>query len=298
MSANKVYHFTPILGWSFSRKHTFDTCKRLYYYRYYTRFVPDPERAEIRYLLGISSIPLAIGSVTHEVYEMVLKRIRVDDRPIQITKLRNFVHQSSVEYVQQNNFETVIRLEQTEAEVLDTIEKTVWTHVEALLESDIFETLTNMSLDQRKYWLIEPGDHGETRIRGLKVYAIIDFSFILDNQRFIVDWKTGHTSDSYHKQLTTYALWMQNYLGAHYSGAQCRIYYTLNIDHPEIFEPDASDLEQMADEIVADTHKMYEYLTDIDKNIPQDIHRFPKVEEKKVCCYCTFRSICYPDWED
>ena len=82
----KAFGFTPILGWSFSRYDTFSDCKRKYYYQYYGKYDPEYKRAKIDFLKGLTSIPMEIGNVSHDVIQSVLERLLKSTAPIDTEK--------------------------------------------------------------------------------------------------------------------------------------------------------------------------------------------------------------------
>ena len=82
----KAFGFTPILGWSFSRYDTFSDCKRKYYYQYYGKYDPEYKRAKIDFLKGLTTIPMEIGNVSHDVIQSVLERLLKSTAPIDTEK--------------------------------------------------------------------------------------------------------------------------------------------------------------------------------------------------------------------
>ncbi len=92
----KTFGFTPILGWSFSRYDIFSDCKRKYYYQYYGKFDPEYKRDKIEFLKRLTSIPMEIGNVSHDVIQNVLERLLKSTDPIDTEKfethLKNTIH--------------------------------------------------------------------------------------------------------------------------------------------------------------------------------------------------------------
>ena len=78
----KRYAYTPVLGWSFSRYETFSNCKRKYFYNYYAKHDTVFDIKKILFLKKLTSIPLEIGNISHEVIEGVLKRLIKTTEPI------------------------------------------------------------------------------------------------------------------------------------------------------------------------------------------------------------------------
>ena len=78
----KKFPFTSILGWSSSRYDVFSTCKRKYYYRYYAKHDMDFALDQIIRLRQLTTVPLTVGSIAHDVIETLLKRLQKSDADI------------------------------------------------------------------------------------------------------------------------------------------------------------------------------------------------------------------------
>ena len=84
------FPFTSILGWSLSRYSLFSICKRRYYYQYYAKYDPELSRAEIDFLKSLTSIPLEIGVIVHQVIRALLLRLQSTHAPIDEDKFFDF----------------------------------------------------------------------------------------------------------------------------------------------------------------------------------------------------------------
>jgi ATP-dependent helicase/DNAse subunit B len=80
--AYAAYPFSPILGWSISRYEVFDKCKRQYFYTYYSKHGPVVPHYKMAQLRDLTSVPLEIGNVVHDVLEAFLKRLQKSDSDI------------------------------------------------------------------------------------------------------------------------------------------------------------------------------------------------------------------------
>ena len=94
----KAFGFTPILGWSFSRYDTFSDCKRRYYYQYYGKYDPQYKRDKIDFLKGLTSIPMEIGIISHDVIQSVLERLLKSTAPIDTEKLEGYLQEMNGVY--------------------------------------------------------------------------------------------------------------------------------------------------------------------------------------------------------
>ena len=84
----KKFPFTSILGWSSSRYDVFSTCKRKYYYRYYAKHDTDFALDQISRLKQLTTVPLTVGSIAHDVIETLLKRLQKSDADIDTSRLK------------------------------------------------------------------------------------------------------------------------------------------------------------------------------------------------------------------
>ena len=95
----KSFPFTHELGWSVSRYDTFYSCKRKYYYGYYGKYDHEFEWSKISTLKSLTSVPLEIGNIAHDVMEMLLKRLVKSSDPIDKERLKTYVRNLSIEYI-------------------------------------------------------------------------------------------------------------------------------------------------------------------------------------------------------
>ena len=61
----------------------------------------------------------------------------------------------------------------------------------------------------------------------------------------------------------------------------------------EVFS--GADLVSFEFQVRAETEEMYGYCRDIPMNIPLDKHEFPLIEDDRICAYCNYRGICFPE---
>ncbi|MDR3285745.1 MAG: hypothetical protein LBS83_03615, partial [Holosporales bacterium] len=55
---------------------------------------------------------------------------------------------------------------------------------------------------------------------------------------------------------------------------------------------DDSSISNFANTVESETKDMYEYLTNIEKNIPKDKKEFPVACNVFFCKYCSYKEIC------
>ena len=140
----KAFGFTPILGWSFSRYGIFSDCKRKYYYQYYGKYDTQYKRDKIDFLKGLTSIPMEIGNVSHDVIQSVLERLLKSTAPIDTEKFEAHLKNIIRSRLEKNFFETYYEvLEKIEPDQL--FEKTR-TCLNNFLESKRFEWIKEKAI--------------------------------------------------------------------------------------------------------------------------------------------------------
>ena len=92
------YEFTPVLGWSISRYEVFDKCKRQYFYTYYPKHVPGVPFYKMAALKDLTSVPLEIGNVVHDILEAFLRRLQKSDSNIDENRFLEFAREKTDEY--------------------------------------------------------------------------------------------------------------------------------------------------------------------------------------------------------
>ncbi len=193
------YKFSRILGWSQSRFDVFLSCKRKYYYRYYKGFDTQFKESKIIELTALVSVDLAIGQITHEIFETLFNRLKNSDSTLDIGKLDDYIKNETEKYCRENIFFEIYYKEAEHISANDISEK-VRLYIHSFLNSERFKWLTDIPLENRKQWIIEPEGFGETRINNLKAYCKVDFMFPVGDDVYIIDWKTGQEDEERHKK--------------------------------------------------------------------------------------------------
>lgn len=291
----KQFPYTPILGWSNSRYELFSICKRKYFYHYYNKYDPDVPRREILQYRELSTIPLEIGGIVHEVIEALLNRLKQSDEAIDRHKLLEYAERMIINRIQNQQFEEVVygELEQvSEADLNPGIHESLVN----LLESPRFLWLLDLAREHAIDWVIDPPGFGETRLDDLKAYFKVDFLFPLKDGYHIIDWKTGKADQERHrKQLMGYSTWACYHFEVSPDQVWPHIVY-LRPAFDEVEETfNHEDLAHFAVQVRAETQEMYEYCRDVQANIPIDKEEFAQVDNDRICEYCNFRGICFPE---
>ena len=291
----KKFPFTSILGWSATRYEIFSICKRRYFYHYYGKYDPDNSIRELKRLKELVSIPLETGGIAHSVFETLLRRLRKTPENIDEERFIEYAETMTSDRIEKSEFDEIVYGELDEINIDDIFPK-VKICLENFLESERFDWLTGVAINTSDDWVIEPPGYGESRLNDMKVYCKVDFLFPVDGVLHIIDWKTGKVVHEKHrKQLLGYATWA----AYHFDVDPDLVRPTIAYLYPEYVEVDesfsAEDLRNFAVQVEAETGEMYEYCRDVQGNVPLDKGEFPLVDHEKICVYCSFRGICFPD---
>ena len=288
----KKFEYTAILGWSSTRYDIFSECKRKYYYQYYAKFDKEYQRHKIVFLKGLTSIPMEIGNISHDVVQEVLERLKKSTAPIDKQKFEAYVKNIAQTRTEKNFFEVHYKVqEQIYAEQL--FRKTYVSLIN-FLESERFEWIKESAISEMDKWIIEPEGYGESRLDGLKLYCKVDFMFPSGEKIIILDWKTGKKNEKKHsKQLVGYAAWASFHLDRKASDIEPIIVYL----HPEYEEISLNitdaELMEYKERILRETKEMYGYCSNFEENIPLDKEKFPMLEDTTICKYCNFKELCH-----
>ena len=295
MQKTQRFPFTSILGWSLSRYSLFSICKRRYYYQYYAKFDPEISRPKIDFLKALTSVPLEIGVIVHNVIRALLLRLQSTQTAIDEDRFFDFARGAVAQSISDKLFSEMhyAVLEQIgQEELFPKIEGSL----ENLLRSDRYPWLINEVISTSDAWIIDPPGYGETRINDLKAYVKVDFLFPFEDLLYIMDWKTGKRElEKHRKQLVGYATWAATQFDVEPERIRPAIAY-LQPEYEEIDqELNEFDLEGFAGNVKHETEEMYAYCREVQKNVPLEKSEFPLIEDQRICSHCNYRGICYPD---
>ena len=289
----KRFDFTTILGWSNTRYDIFISCKRQYYYQYYSKYDPVYKRWEIDNLKQMTSIPMEIGSITHDVIETLLNRLKKTEEKINEERFYEYAFRKTQEYCRKKEFSELFYKEIDRVEE-DEIYYDVKICLDNFLNSERFTWLSEEAISNKTSWIIEPAGYGETRIEEMKAYCKVDFLFPIDDKIYIMDWKTGkRVIEKHSKQLKGYSAWASY----HFSKKPIDVIPTIAYLRPEYEEIEIVynefDLEEFSNQVQNETREMYSFCKDINENIPEDKEKFVKTPNKLYCDYCNYRKLCF-----
>ncbi|HEX7510578.1 MAG TPA: PD-(D/E)XK nuclease family protein [Chitinivibrionales bacterium] len=286
------YDFTPILGWSISRYECFDKCKRHYYYTYYAKHARDVAPYKIKQLKDLTSAPLEIGNVVHDVIEAFLRRLQISDADIDEQRFFQFARQKAQEAFGAKTFLENYYGALKPANLEDAFAK-INACLQNFIGSPCYSWIFMKAMTNKTDWLIEPPGYGETRLNGMKAYCKMDFLFPVDGAVHILDWKTGAKDSHKHaNQLIGYAAAAQSNFNIPGNAIFPKIVYLFPAF--EEFElARQEDFTPFFDKVKQQTEAMYALCADVEKNIPLDIDAFPKSPSQGLCLFCNFQEPCF-----
>jgi len=292
MNPIKQFGFTSILGWSASRYDTFKACRRQYFYNYYAKYDKENPKHRIDVLKRMTSIPLETGNIVHDVIEVLLHRLVKTVGPIHMDHFQDYTRRMTEDYCSKKVFTEVYYRELSHIDI-DEIFRKVQICLNNFLAGERFDWVVKKAIPEKENWIIEPGGYGETRIDGMKAYCKVDFLFPLEDNVFILDWKTGKPNETKHrKQLLGYASWASYHL----SKTPSRIVPIIAYLQPAYLEKKLTfnefDIQDFTIQVRKETDEMYAYCRNIPENIPKDKAEFVKTSNPNICAYCNFRELC------
>lgn len=289
--ALQQYDYTPQLGWSTTRWETFRTCRRRYFYQYYARYDREFSWQRIQGLKDLSSIPMTVGTVVHDVLAVLLKRLLKTSDEIDVQRFWARVEETLTRELAQTSLMEVHYGLRAAPEPADLIEP-VRACLERFLASDRYGWVRDqLSADPR--YLIEPPGYGEARLQGMKIYAKVDFLLEAGGQTVILDWKSGRQDPEKHtRQLLGYAAWAQDNLQVAAERICCVVAY-LQPEYTEIEkQPTRAELQGLAHELEAEIEQMRSFCLDPERNLPKSKEDFPLTDNLGSCRQCQFRQLC------
>jgi hypothetical protein len=290
--AYQSFPFSPQLGWSISRYEVFDKCKRQYFYTYYGKHARETPLYKITQLKELTSVPLEIGNVVHDVIEAFLRRLQVSDSNIDENKFFLFARQKA-----QESFSGKTFIEQyynsLKSASFDEAFAKITRCLENFITSPCYHWIFMKAIKNKNDWLIEPPGFGETRLNGLKAYCKMDFLFPVEETVYILDWKTGGKDPCKHaNQLIGYAAAANNNFNFPVDRIFPKIVYLYPaFDEYELAVKDA--LPPFFEKVKQQTEEMHACCIDVEKNIPLPLDSFPLTPSARVCSYCNFQELCF-----
>jgi len=289
----RKYPFTPILGWSVSRYDKFQNCKRQYWYDYYARkYDAEIPPQKLAFLRSLTSTPLEIGNLVHDAIATQLHRIRKGTALQDVASVLEYSFYLADRAIADKTFLEVYYEQQPKIDV-DDFKNRLRKCLQSFFDSSWYRWLIEGTDHLRADWIIEPNDFGELRIDGLKAYCKVDFLFpTTAGDAYILDWKTGRTDPQKHRQqMMGYVLYARDVFGMPTDQVNPVVVYLGEVYAESTHHFTTDELNELADQIRAETQQMYDYCRDIEENIPKPKSEFLE-NVNKLCAFCNYQELC------
>lgn len=292
------YPFTPVLGWSISRNEVFEKCKRQYFYTYYSKYVQEVPHFKLSMLRELTSMPLEIGNVVHDVIEVFLRRLQKSDSDIDEQRFFSYARQKADEYFSKKTFLETYYL-YTEAIDREKAFAKIESCLHNFIGSPCYSWIYMKAIRNKEDWMIEPDGFGETRLDGMKAYCKMDFLMPVGDEVHILDWKTGLKDPAKHgAQLKGYAAAASHNFGIQWERIFPKIVY-LSPSYVEYeLRLDRDGYEALMATVRDQTQKMLSFCSNAEENIPRQMEEFPMSPSPSVCKQCRYQELCFPDNKD
>ncbi len=293
-------------SWSHSRRGTFETCLRRYYLNYYgswggwAQSAPDPVR-EAYIQKKLTTRPMWIGTVVHDMAEGVLKDLQGGRRPNPdfhirraLSRARRDIRESEQERWRQRP--SRITAFQDHYYKLEP-PKGAWDEALQVIEAQVrgfFDEPTYKRLCQVPDKLLEVEELAQVEVADVPVWVKLD-ALVADGRggAVVIDWKTGkhHQTEVIAAQLGIYGLYCNM---RHGFAPDTIVAMHVNLrtgersQHP--VSPDT--LDQTRADIRASADAMRQRLVDAAANQAR-AKDFPLLPEGSPACQrCSFRRSC------
>ncbi len=293
MPSIKEFGYSDILGWSSSRFDMFRTCRRQYFYHYYAKFDRDIAIDKLKQLKALTSVPLEVGSLTHECIATLLKRLRQrPGEPVDHARLAGFISTQARSAIAAKRFSEVYYGELKSINA-DELASETQAALESLLRSERYRWILETASKARADWLIEPHGYGETRVAGLKAYCRVDFLFPVEGLLYIMDWKTGkERAEKHASQIVGYAAWAAYHFGKPIDEIRPTVAYLLPEYRETTQQLRQDEMSTFEATVRSQTEEMYALCSDIPKNMPKPKDAFLTTKIEAICPYCNYRELC------
>ncbi len=288
------YPFSRTLGWSHSRYGTFTSCKRSYFLRYYSKFVPKADLAKVAFLKSLTTVPMELGSFVHNLIEILLQKIQHNQLELDMNKLEKYIDKEIAENYALKNYAEK-HYGQIEFDAAAFKDRAL-TKFNVFYTSELYQELKQKALSGEtnpKEWIIEPSQYGETRIAGNKAYCVVDFAMPTKDKVVIFDWKTGQEKEDHVNQVMAYAVTAKVEYGFDPKDVVTEVVYVGDTALIRKFhDPPVDVISEFEKQVKVQTDELYTYCSDIRNNKPLPIDQFPLTEDLSKCKYCSFKEYC------
>jgi PD-(D/E)XK nuclease superfamily protein len=294
-------------SWSRSRDHTFQECRRKYFYHYYGSWggwdgAAPAEVRRLYVLKQLSSRQQWAGRIVHDAIEMALHAF-ADGREIPadpfvsdvVERMRGEWRSSRAGRYRDTPKSPALFEHEYGVEVTREGWQAVSRNVTVCLRNFFrLPLLASIRRTPPEHWSIEHWSK-VFDFEGTPVWAAPDFGFWTDAGRLgLVDWKTGGKGgDGAAFQLGCYALYAREVLGV--PPGQIDL-IEVNLREPAVTPHrwDDERLDDVREQLKLSIRSMKAYLKDPEANLAI-VADFERSEELRICKWCNFRAACRPE---
>lgn len=297
----------PEKSWSISKMKVIESCLREYYYTYYGSHngwlyeSTDEQKMSWR-LKKLTNIWLAFGDKLHLLMRELIKykgTIKDEEKiKIYMRNQLNLAVKSSLDKYKSGEWDEYPRGEMLQEyyygdklseATIDEIKNRIEFCAKGILDSRSYNAISNKNI---KILEVDEGKFDYILVSGVKVYALIDFLYIDEDDNYvIVDWKTGKESEYDKEQLMVYALYVMEKYNVPLEKMIGRVEYLLYGESVE-YRFSKEDEMNIRNRIDLDLNVINAFLEDKELNKPRPKEDFLKCDNLKKCSKCKFKKIC------
>lgn len=296
-------------SWSASRANTFNGCKRQYFYNYYCSWEgwyknADPFRRQCYILKNMTSLPMLIGSVVHDIIQlqlenfktlgnmMVYKNPTADHLQKEAQKTLTKGFNQSLGTAWKNDPKKIVRLmehhrgEDIAVDVRDEFKRKTFNCLTNFC--DLFPKLFPC---HEKVEFLELEDFQSFELNsGEEVKVKLDLGVKINGQILLLDWKTGKRNDAIEDQLSVYAMYAMKKFGFKINEIKCMpVYLDETPCKTEEITITMKHINNVLKKIRKDSAEMLPLHS---AGLELDQSKFPVTTQKWRCDWCNFASIC------
>ncbi|MDR1928859.1 MAG: PD-(D/E)XK nuclease family protein [Endomicrobium sp.] len=272
-----------------SRYSKFLICKRKYFYDYYLKFDEEIAQKKIKFLKNLTSKPLEIGNIVHDIIKNILRRYKININPINKDKFLKYSFEITKKSCKNKFF--FEHYYNGEVILIHEIYEKISYILENFLNSPSFAWIKEVAISNSNKWIIEP-INCKSKIDDYTIFCKVDFLFPISDKIYIIDWKTGKPDKKHNKQLTGYALWANCYFNNKAANIIPIVVYLYPKYNAKSIIFDEFSVVEFKKTIEIETNNMYKYLINIEKNIPKSKKEFQLTNNRFFCKFCNYKEIC------
>lgn len=305
-------------SWSASRANTFNGCRRQYFYNYYCSWEgwyknADPFRRQCYILKNMTSLPMFIGSIVHDVIELQLKDFKdlwdkiIDTdtkKPIPYSNptVEQLYERALLELTKGFNQSLGTEWKDNPKKVIRLIEhhreEDVTANVRDEFKRKAFNCLTNfcdlfpkLFPSHEKVELLELEDFQSFELNsGEEVKVKLDLGVKINGRVLLLDWKTGKRNDAVEDQMSVYAMYAMKKFGFKINEIKCMpVYLDETPCKTEEMTITMKHINNVLKKIRKDSAEMLPLHS---AGLELNQSKFPVTKQKWRCDYCNFASIC------